>query len=604
MLAAFNARAGTGTTKRLALFFALSLLIGSAFFMKSDAEHPISWLWLGVSALLVAIPTIGILRGKYRNSQPPDDGLFYVPGTLHLDADGVRIETANHTATFGWTLVREITETPDHLFLWYDRQQAQVVPLRGIPPELSKIDAITRIKIWANGAVASAPAELQNPNPAHDAPQRSTDRSTDRPVEMSNSRTTDGGIALLVILNAMVWLVMHRLEFGIDAEFSPWQLPNIAWYAIGFLSVAFMVGRTTRPAIGMRESMIVLLPMTAVVIGLGYATHNYLPNLFVSAMTFLSAGSILYLLLRLKTLTGNHQSSAVVVGFIVTGVFVMASSRMYVSPALWYEPDPEVGAYEQSWQENEALLFGQSGRIDTAIAEMAPRYGDASTFFLGFAGYGEEMVFAEEVNFAANVIGARFGTTDRSLLLVNDARSTDAHPLASLSGLRHALRGIANKMDLNRDVLIMSLSSHGSKYGELSVSNRSLPMRPLAATDLRAALDDAGIEWRVIIVSACYAGTFIEPLATPKTVIIAATEESRRSFGCSNDRYLTYFGEAFYRDSLPHTTSLVDAFEEARKLVTERENKEGITPSLPTARFGLEIEAKLAEIDRYSLKDS
>ena len=44
---------------------------------------------------------------------------------------------------------------------------------------------------------------------------------------------------------------------------------------------------------------------------------------------------------------------------------------------------------------------------------------------------------------------------------------------------------------------------------------------------------------------------FIDSLKNPQTIVIAAAAADRTSFGCSNDRDLTYFGEAFYRDALP-----------------------------------------------------
>ena len=75
---------------------------------------------------------------------------------------------------------------------------------------------------------------------------------------------------------------------------------------------------------------------------------------------------------------------------------------------------------------------------------------------------------------------------------------------------------------------------------------------------------------------------------------IAAAAADRTSFGCSNDRDLTYFGEAFYRDALPGARTLRDAFETAKQSIAARERDEHITPSNPQAYFGAEIQAKLA----------
>ena len=102
-------------------------------------------------------------------------------------------------------------------------------------------------------------------------------------------------------------------------------------------------------------------------------------------------------------------------------------------------------------------------------------------------------------------------------------------------------------------------------------------------------LRESGIKWRVLVVSACYSGTFAEPLADDSSIVITAAADNRKSFGCDDKRQLTYFGEAFYRDAfdrLPCCRRL------SRRRVTEGEERPGITPSLPQAHFGAQIQAR------------
>jgi hypothetical protein len=212
---------------------------------------------------------------------------------------------------------------------------------------------------------------------------------------------------------------------------------------------------------------------------------------------------------------------------------------------------------------------------------------------LGFAGVGDEKVFAQEIGLASRVVGQRFGVGDRHLALINDERDLTRVPLASVSGLRYALQGLAARMDLDKDVLFLSISSHGSEGPAIAVSNSQFPLQILSGEELVDALHDSGIQWRVIIISACYAGGFIDALRDPKTIIITAAAADRTSFGCSNDSELTYFGEAFYRDALPAARSLRDAFETAKKAIAARERSEHVTASDPQAYFGSAIEAKL-----------
>jgi hypothetical protein len=95
------------------------------------------------------------------------------------------------------------------------------------------------------------------------------------------------------------------------------------------------------------------------------------------------------------------------------------------------------------------------------------------------------------------------------------------------------------------------------------------------------------------VISACYAGAFIQPLEDPNTVVIAAAAPDKTSFGCSDDRDLTYFGEAFYRDALPHAKTLQEAFAQAKAAIAARERRENETPSDPQAYFGTQINAVL-----------
>src|SRR5262249_18625845 len=102
--------------------------------------------------------------------------------------------------------------------------------------------------------------------------------------------------------------------------------------------------------------------------------------------------------------------------------------------------------------------------------------------------------------------------------------------------------------------------------------------------------------WRIVIVSACYAGVFIEPLKSDTTMIVTAADSQHTSFGCNDQRDLTYFGEAFLKDSLPNAASLEAAFGHARDEIAEREEQEKLTPSNPQMGGGASMSRKLAQL--------
>ena len=270
-------------------------------------------------------------------------------------------------------------------------------------------------------------------------------------------------------------------------------------------------------------------------------------------------------------------------------MLIAAASALLAVVARAEDPAPRIIPPE--------LVDRQPAMIDAkvrAISEHSPP--GPRGYFLGFAGVGEERVFAQEIQLAGQRFGARFGLADRSLLLVNDQRDLESYPLASVAALRYALKALGRVMD-DDDVLFLALSSHGWKDATIAISNAGMRPDALSATDLAAMLDEAGIRWRVIVVSACYAGSFIKPLADDHTILITAAAKNRPSFGCGADSELTYFGEAFYRDALPDAPTLRQAFESAKREISSREKAERERASNPQSSFGELMEQKLASLN-------
>ncbi|HTX24177.1 MAG TPA: C13 family peptidase [Steroidobacteraceae bacterium] len=244
------------------------------------------------------------------------------------------------------------------------------------------------------------------------------------------------------------------------------------------------------------------------------------------------------------------------------------------------------------------ILAEQPRRVLAEVDHMAPRVpGRPNVFFLGLAGYGEQAVFRKEEALARRTFGERFGSLDRSVELVNDVHDRESHPLATFENLRDALRLIGRRMDRDRDVLVLVVTSHGSAEDGIALTNGDLVDDALSPRDVRKVLDEAGIRWRVIVASACYAGIFIRPLRTDTTLIMTAADARHSSFGCADDRDLTYFGEALIHDALPGACSLEDAFASARRIIRRRESDEGEVHSNPQLYVGSHMRAKLAALD-------
>ncbi len=243
------------------------------------------------------------------------------------------------------------------------------------------------------------------------------------------------------------------------------------------------------------------------------------------------------------------------------------------------------------------IVDRQPSLIDATVARIAASSAPgAQVYFLGFAGFGDERVFAEEIALAEQRVVERYDAGTRTLRLVNDRRDIETYPFATVASLRYALDALGEVMDED-DVLFLALSSHGSDDATIAISNPGMRSDDLSATVLAEALEHAGVRWRVIVISACYSGSFIDSLADDHTIVLSAAARDRASFGCSDDRHLTYFGESFYRDSLPSARTLRDAFEATRSEIGKREKKERVRPSEPQSYFGPLMESKLAELE-------
>jgi Peptidase C13 family len=411
---------------------------------------------------------------------------------------------------------------------------------------------------------------------------------------------------LLICLSlawVLLWVAIDWWEALPDPQFLLAGVPLLPWYALAILALAALLRGSSRPKPAFAAALLLslgLVPLPLLLAAFAVPLLSLVWQCVVAVCLLIY--SFFYLARGLRALSGESQGRAALAGIAFLVAFIWLTDALDVIPDVWAAPEVAESADEgDSPADAETLLFEQSGRIDQALAAIRSDTSPTpKAFFLGFAGVGEQKVFAQEIGLASRVLSERYGMERRTLSLINDQRDLERAPLASVSGLKYALRGLAGRMNLDRDVLFLVISSHGARDPAIAVSNSDLPLDDMTDVDLAAALSDSGIQWRVIIISACYAGGFIDALKDPRTIVITAAAADRTSFGCSNDRDLTYFGEAFFRDALPEARSLRDAFDRAKSAIAQREHRERVDPSKPQAYFGAEMEAKLAAMKDHA----
>jgi Peptidase C13 family len=254
--------------------------------------------------------------------------------------------------------------------------------------------------------------------------------------------------------------------------------------------------------------------------------------------------------------------------------------------------------------ENAGAAQGQTARVDEAQRSLLqaevgqlipPAKGVTNVYAIGVAGWADQDVFVKELDGGLAAIGEVLPIKGHTLRLVNHRDTLASLPLATQHNFAAAVHAISEVMNKNDDVLLLLMTSHGETTGfGLRLPNAALG--ELKPQEVAGALDKEGIKNRVVIVSACYAGIFVPPLANDDTIVLTAADAKNTSFGCAPERDWTYFGDAFFRQSVRSGRDFQRAFDNARALIHGWELMDRATPSNPQGHFGPALVAKLAPL--------
>ena len=299
---------------------------------------------------------------------------------------------------------------------------------------------------------------------------------------------------------------------------------------------------------------------------------------------------------RTGTLPTRPRALAVL---LLASVIVLAP---LTQPLRYWYPDRPAGANKgaEPLQLTQAMLEAQAQALTDTLAAVAPRRAGAIDLYaITFAPYASEDVFLRESRLVASVMEQRFGAAGRSVQLINHRDTVTQSPWATPLNLKRTIDRMAQQMDRDKDVLFIHLTSHGAHSGHLSAEFWPLAVDSLTPQALKGMLDAAGIRHRVISVSACFAGSWVEPLADADTLVMTASDADHTSYGCGRKSPLTFFGRAMYDEQLRNTWSFEAAHAEARRVIEQREKEAGKTDgySNPQIRVGPAIREHLARFE-------
>ncbi|HEY5514137.1 MAG TPA: C13 family peptidase [Geomonas sp.] len=415
---------------------------------------------------------------------------------------------------------------------------------------------------------------------------------------------TPVALALLALTDAILNLGVSFLFVGRGGSFAYSAVPVFFFHLPLLLLCGFLAGRVLS-----RPSLVTTVPVALVALSipieLCHALLEWLAQLrqmgwldsyldvthYYRFFWWWTAATLLFAL-RLAPAPVSRR-----IATLLLFTLLLAPLWFYPRGDLWVSASE--GSESGELHLTEQVLAAQARLLDRQLAGLLPgRRGEPNLYFVGFAGDATQDVFLKELLAAEKLFTGRFGTAGRSVILANNPQTALTLPFASATNLERALTRLGQVMNREDDVLLLFLTSHGSREHELAVNNRPLELDGLTPEMLRRMLKKSGIAWKVLVVSACYAGGFIDPLKDDRSLIITAADASHESFGCGYGEEFTWFGEAFLGGALRDTFSFTAAFEKARETIRQWEEKRGETPSSPQIWAGREIGKKLSVLEK------
>ncbi|HZE61410.1 MAG TPA: C13 family peptidase [Burkholderiales bacterium] len=400
------------------------------------------------------------------------------------------------------------------------------------------------------------------------------------PVRPYDYRASPLDFTLLMAFNFLVWVAVAAFRTGVSGDFNETAIPIY----LGSIPLALVTAMLVAWIYADGERLLLIATALTASDAVFELIALVVPPAILLAWLWLIA-------VRAVIVCGGRRRPQVLKGVLAVTAMFAIGYFAFPRTDVWLEPEEEAQAAPLA---EERIFHLQGQLIERALAAIASgRAGRRELYFVGFAPDASEEVFVKEMRFVREEFDQRFATAGRSIALVSSQDALEEFPIASATNLSRALARVGERMNADEDTLFLFLSAHGYRDHRLSAVQPPLELAPLTPTALARMLQDAGIKWRVIVVSACYSGGFIEPLRDDNTIVITASSADRSSFGCESGRDFTYFGEAYFRDALAGTRSFTRAFELAKGIVSEREAKEKLEPSLPQMWVGPAIAERL-----------
>jgi hypothetical protein len=263
----------------------------------------------------------------------------------------------------------------------------------------------------------------------------------------------------------------------------------------------------------------------------------------------------------------------------------------------WSSGEPSAGGDGGSNPASEPVMAAQSFLLDHAIDDLEDeRAGVTDLYYVGFAPDSRHDGFRDELDMARHALDERFGTQGRSLSLLNNRDTVAEVPYATLTNLRRVLLEIGDMIDADEDVVMVYVTGGATSAHGLAAVLPPLDLVALTPAGLKQILDTAGIRFRVVVVSTCAAGAWVEALQDDDTAVFAWPPGDAQSIGCEGGSAPSAFATALFDRALRSADSLPGAFDQVTQAL--------VAQGLPAPQLvaGTGIEQQLVRIRRSPVR--
>jgi hypothetical protein len=404
---------------------------------------------------------------------------------------------------------------------------------------------------------------------------------------------------LLVIVSAVVDVALDAARAGPGAV---WSFAGVdgELFALGELMLvsALIAGLARDPAVFLGLPIVVLaaFPILQVLHAVPAMLDVPWPEVYQTAFDLVMLAWMMVVCMRAVRVISDTPVRRRMLRAVAGGLLVSAP--------LWFEP--LAGPLDRWWTPpdvqdpdnatspaSEPVMAAQAFLLDRAIDALEDsRAGIADLYFVGFAPDARRDGFRQELDEAQRVLDERFGTSERSMLLLNNRATVAELPFATLTNLRRVLVEIGDTIDPDEDIVMLYLAAGSTQDHGLAAVHPPLELVALTPEGLKQLLDNAGIRFRVIVVSTCAAGAWLDALQDDDTAVMVSARDDTQPAGCEGGAEPSSFSTALFEHALRSADDLPAAFGLALR---ELAPSDGSGPEL---RMGAAIEGQLKRITR------